>query len=181
MWQSKDEIETSEDLDLSKFATASDTDSWARRGREFLVERRYLLASQAFRMARLFHDADVAEAFYFQGQVDTVHPRMRHQALRDAAQAFERVAKTSDTLEKRVEYLTTSSRLFSEIPDITKAANCLVNAGSFTKAAILYKGVGMFDEALGVVREHGTHVDVPVKGEIVTASKLYYFQQLRIR
>ena len=181
LWLRKDEIETSDNLDLSQFASASDAESWTRRGREFLAERRYLLASQAFRMARLFHDAAIADAFYLRDQIDVVHPRMRPEALRDAAQAFERVATTSDNCEKRIEYFATSSRLYSDIPDIPRAANCLVNAESFTEAAVLYRQIGMFDEALGVVHQYASRVDASTTKNIVHSAKLYYFQQLRIQ
>ena len=180
MWQRRGEIEITDKLDLEKFATASEADVWARRGREFLAERRWLLASQALRMAHLFYEADVARAFHLQAQVDVVHTRMRAQALREAGQAFEDVADKSDAYDKRIQYFSAGARCFLEIPDVPKAASSYVKAEYFTEAAILYRRVAMFKEAISIVRQYADRVEVPASRRIFYVSKLFHFRQLHI-
>lgn len=182
IWAAKGEIETPTDgLDLSQFATASGQEEWARRGRDFFREARYKLAAQAWRMAGLLHDAAVANAFYLRDQVEVTSSTglLRSKALKEAAEAFLLVARDEPIQARQDEYHVAGAECLLRVPDTAKAAFTYAQGREYTRAVQLFRSIAMFDEAIGIIRQHS--VNPATAAKVTYVAKLYYFQQLRLR
>lgn len=167
-------------IDFSKFASASATSEWARKAKEFLADHRYGLAAQAFHMARLFHDADIAKALHLREQAELVPVGSRPEALRKATEAFKKAAHESCSDDERFQLFCDAAGCLLEIPDIQTAASTYVEAHAYTRAVQLFRSIAKFNSALRVVHQHHGEIESATAENVTYAARLYYFQQSRI-
>ncbi|GJE94268.1 hypothetical protein PsYK624_104370 [Phanerochaete sordida] len=177
IWASRDQIVTETNrLDLSQFAVASNANEWERRAREFFQDARYRLAAQAFRMAKLEHDANMANAFDLRIQVETLSPTspLHVHTLREAAEAFLTIASAEQCKRSQREHYIVSAEFFVRIPDSAKAATAFVHAGEYRRGLLLFRSAGMFDEAIAIVNAHPEHIESALSDGVVQAAKLQF-------
>lgn len=131
-------------------------------------------------MACLFHDADIANAFHLREQAELVSVGHRPHALREATEAFMKVAHKSGPDNERVKFFSEAAECLLEIPDIQTAASTYVEAHAYTRATQLFRSIAKFKSALWVVHQHHGEIEPATAEKVTYAARLFYFQQSRI-
>ena len=154
---------------------------------DFFNVQQYALAKDSFVRANNLRMAAVANAYVLQdiakkmpNHISTT--KTRTVAFESAAQAF--LACALDAHEsgsgRYRDYYQLAAKCFEESGNIIKAAENYRIAEKFTKAALLFKESGKFDDAYNIITNHGDKVtpeDRKVLESVKDVIRLYYLRE----
>lgn len=155
---------------------SSTPEEWAKTARTLFDNKRYPQAMHCYERALLPRERAVAEAYCLRDQArgTAVEPggddTERVLAFRRAADAFWSSAEVA--VKEKTSYYRIAAECYLQYGDELQAAHAYHNAAEYTHAARLYRRVGMFDEAVAVVKSHD--VDPSVAENIIDVSRLEY-------
>lgn len=162
--------------DIPRLAMSSTPEEWAKTARTLFDNKRYPQAMHCYERALLPRERAVAEAYYLRDQARGTAVEARDNdsdrilAFKRAAEAFWSSAEAA-TKEKTA-YFRIAAECYLQCGDELQAAYAYHNAAEYTLAAQFYRRVGMFDEAVALVKDHD--VEPPVAESIITVSRLEY-------
>lgn len=153
---------------------SSTPEEWAKTARTLFDNRRYPQAMHCYERALLPRERAVAEAYCLRDQARGTEPRSddtkRVSAFTRAAEAFWSSADAA--VKEKTTYFRIAGECYEECGNDVLAAYAYQNAAEYTRAAQLYRKVGMFDEAVAVVKGHNVTPDVAES--IIDVSRLEY-------
>lgn len=153
---------------------SSTPEEWAKTARTLFDNRRYPQAMHCYERALLPRERAVAEAYCLRDQARGTEPcsddTKRVSAFTRAAEAFWSSADAA--VKEKTTYFRIAGECYEECGNDVLAAYAYQNAAEYTRAAQLYRKVGMFDEAVAVVKGHNVTPDVAES--IIDVSRLEY-------
>ena len=173
--------------EISDFAETSSKDDWGERAMSLFNLEQYAPAKFSFKKANNFRMAAVANAYLLQDiakKMPNHHSttKTRPAAFESAAQAF--LACARDAHEsgsgRYKNFHQLAAKCLEESGNITKAAENYRIAENFTKAALLFRKSGKFDDAHDIITNHGDKVtseDRKVLESVKDVIRLYYLRE----
>jgi hypothetical protein len=131
-----------------------------------------------FGQGDLHRELASANAYHLREQARVTNAKAsqeRSRAFLRAAEAFLKCASTA--VKEEQTFLHDAGECYEQGGNDIEAAHIYLKAQKFTRAALLYRKVGMFDEAVKVVQEHKGQMDPHVAGDIIHDAQLYYFKE----
>jgi hypothetical protein len=173
--------------EISDFAATSSKDDWGKRAMILFNSQQYALAKDSFMRANNLRMTAVANAYVLQDIAQKMPNHLsttgtRPAAFESAAQAFlacARDARESGSGRYR-NYHQLAAKCLEEAGNIIKAAENHRIAENFTKAAILFRKSGKFDDACDIITNYSDKVapeDRKVLESVKDAIRLYYFTE----
>lgn len=132
----------------------------------------------------MHREVAVTEAYYLREQARATptgrdRVRSRDSLFFSAAEAFLGCAKVAKK-ERRV-YYRNAADCFECGGKLLEAANAFLEGEEFNLAAKLYRKLGMFDEAVQVVKMHEDMMNVDVVDGIIDVARLFYFREHKLQ
>lgn len=153
---------------------------WAKTGKLLFDNKQFSQASQAFGKAGLFHEKDIAAAYYRrevahrtpQGRSSASDPR--RQAFLEAAEAFSLCANVTPLAKARLSYYRNSAECYQEASEIKKAGEMYLLAEEHTEAAKVFRKGGLFDEAVDTIDKYSEQIEPADAEKIRDVAKIHY-------
>ena len=153
---------------------------------DFFNAQKYALAKDSFMRANNLRMVAVANAYVLQDVAQKVYhsgnTKAGSAAFESASQAF--LACARDALESRSgrykSFHQLAGKCLEEAGNIIKAAENYRIAENFTKAALLFRKSGKFDDAYDIITNHSDKVtpdDRKVLESVKDVIRLYYFRE----
>ena len=149
--------------------------------------QKYALAKDSFMRGNNLRMADVANAYVLQDIAKRMPDHLsttktRPAAFESAAQAFLACARDAQGTgsESYKDFYHLAAKCLEESGNITKAAENYRNAEKFTKAALLFRTSGKFDDAYDIITNHSDRVtpeDRKVLESIKDKIRLYHLRE----
>ena len=134
-----------------------------------------------FERANLPREMAVANAYYLREQARSLlgsSPQRNGPCLKAFIKAAEAFLDCASSASKETRtYFSVAADCFERGDDIKRAAKANLDAENFTRAAQLYRKVGMFDEAVQIVKDHKEKMEAHIADSIVDIARLYYFKE----
>ncbi|KAH9945568.1 hypothetical protein B0H21DRAFT_877321 [Amylocystis lapponica] len=185
-WTAKGQINTyTPGMDVPRLAEKSSPEQWATTGHNLFENKRYFQAMHCYGRASLRREETIARAFWLREQArsfGTYAARdgmTQPKAFTDAAEAFWDLAEDAST--EKQSYFRTSAKCYVSSGEYSKAAEAYYRACEFDLAAQQYRKIGMFDEAIAVVKLHRETMDEVVAKSIVDVSRLVYLRGRKLQ
>ena len=154
---------------------------------DFFILQQYALAKDSFMRANNLRMATVANAYVLQDIAQKMPnhystTKTRPAAFESAAQAFLTCGRDAhDSGSGRYKnYYQLAAKCLEEAGNIIKAAENYRIAENFTKAALLFRKSGKFDDAYDIITNHGDKVtpeDRKVLESLKDVIRLYYLRE----
>ncbi|TFK38654.1 hypothetical protein BDQ12DRAFT_96280 [Crucibulum laeve] len=165
---------------IPRLAVSSTPQEWSARGKELFERKRYSLAKHCYDRAIMPHEAAIASAYAIRDAVRKQTTGTTRQALerrqkgyQDAADAFLSCAE-QESGKYRSEYFRISGQCFEEASQDMLAAWAYLKGQEYSLAARAFRKVGMFDEAVEIVREHEMEMEPHVVQNVKDVARLVY-------
>jgi tetratricopeptide (TPR) repeat protein len=167
--------------EISDFAVTSSKDDWGKRAMNLFDSQKYAQAKDSFMRANNPRMTAVANAYVLQEEALKMlsTTKTRPAAFESAAQAFlacARDARESGSDKYKVFYQL-AAKCLEEAGNIIKAAENYRIAEKFTKAAILFRKSGKFDDAYDIINNYSDKVtpdDKKVLESVKDVIRLHY-------
>ena len=163
--------------EISDFAATSSKDDWGKRAMSLFDMEQYAPAKFSFMRANNLRMAAIANAYLLQDIAKKMPntTKTRPAAFESAAQAFlacARDARESGSVTYK-NFHQLAAICLEESGNISKAAENYRFAENFTKAALLFRKSGKFDDAYDIITNHGDKV-TPEDRDVI---RLYYLRE----
>lgn len=175
--------------DFSDFAAPSSKEDWEKRAKEFFNLKQYAHARDSFMKATNLRSAAVANAYSRQAIAQQMPKPLGHAtnrrsaAFESAAQAFLVCAR--DALEGRSgsykPYYRLAAQCFEEADNITQAAENYRIAEEFTKAVLLFRKLGKFDDVYDIITYHEDKVAPQALESVKDVTRLFYLTEKKFQ
>ncbi|KAK0207928.1 hypothetical protein DFS33DRAFT_393620 [Desarmillaria ectypa] len=185
LWTSKDLINNyTWGSDAPRLASSSTSEEWAAEGRELFNVKRFLQAKHCYIKAGLPLLASIADAYELRAKARTVTGTStqkvleRHSCFAEAANSFFACAnatKAGINSKDSMAYLRISGECFEQADKKYRAAQILLQAQEYSHAAELYTDIGMFDDAVAIVKDHNDEMSLKVVENVIKLARLAYF------
>ena len=186
-WNAYDLIKNCSAADeVPRLAMSSTPEEWAATARTLFDNRGYLQAVRGYERAGMPRQKDVAYAYHLRERARGTEKTRRTTdntrtlAFIAAADAFLKSASAASVRRETLAYYRNAAECFVEADDHRGAAEAYLQAEDFTRAAQHYRKAGLFDEAVGVVQQHGGHIPEKVANTIIDVAKLHYVKENRL-
>ena len=173
---------------FSDFAAASSKDDWGKRAKIFFSRKQYDLAKDSFMRADNPRLAAVANAYALQVMAQKMPNHLgttktRPAAFESAAQAFLACARDAheNGSDKYKNYNQLAAKCLEEAGNIVEAAENYRIAEQFTKAALLFRKSGKFDDAYDIVINHRDKVAPEDLESVKDVTRLYYLREKKFQ
>ncbi|KAG5646925.1 hypothetical protein DXG03_002001 [Asterophora parasitica] len=185
-WTSRDQIHNcTPGTDMPRLAVSSSAEEWATKGKELFERKKFLQAKHCFERAQMPREMAISNAYYLREQArkapmgDSRRVKdQRHSGFITAAEAF--VGCAQDTVKNRLIYFRRAGECFEEGAENLRAANTYVDAHEYTTAAKLFRKLGLFDEAVAVIKANEEHMQNDIVESIKEVARLYYFREEKL-
>ena len=174
--------------EISDFATTSSKDDWEKRAKDFFSRKQYAQAKGSYMRADNPRLAAVANAYALQdiAQKTPNHPgntKSRPAAFESAAQAFLACARDAHKSgsEKYKNYHQLTAKCLEEAGNIVEAAVNYRIAENFTKAAVLFRKSGKFDDVYDIITNHSDKVAPEDLESVTDVTRLYYLREKKFQ
>ncbi|PFH50711.1 hypothetical protein AMATHDRAFT_85569, partial [Amanita thiersii Skay4041] len=171
------------DEELPKLAETSTPEQWATTGRSLFDRKQYSQAKNCFRRALCPREEAMANAYALRNEAERLpsssekRPRLqKHRAYLNAAHAF--LHCTSVAVDPTV-YFRRAGECFELGEDYLEAAQAYYKGGNFTKVVLVYRKLGMLEEAISVVIENEDKVQPEIAQNIQSTGKLFHLSRVR--
>lgn len=184
-WTVRDQIQNcTPGTDVPRLAKSSSPEEWERTARVLFQNKRFPQAMHCFERAGLSREMEVARAYYLREQArSTLASGAREQQLARqkafilAAEAFKDCALSAVNQKEYRAYHRSAGECFEKAGNDPKAAQAYVAAQEFTDGVKLYKKCGMFDEAVGVIKDHEPYIPMDLVSSVYDIARLVYFKE----
>ena len=174
--------------DFSDFAVPSSQEDWGKKAQEYFNSKQYAHAKDSYIRANNTRSAKIANAYVLQDMAKNMPDRPGATTkTRRAAAAFELAAQeflgcAHDALEggsiKNNLYHQLAAQCFEEADNIIQAAENYRIAENFTKAALLFRKLGRFDDVYDIIINHSNEI-AEVLESVRDGTRLYYLKEKR--
>ncbi|KAF5377280.1 hypothetical protein D9615_006447 [Tricholomella constricta] len=186
-WSTRDQIHNcTPGTDMPRLAVSSSAEEWATKGKELFERKKFLQAKHCYERAQMYPEMAISNAYYLRDQARKAPSGdlrrikdLRHSAFMTAAESF--VALARDAVKNRLIYLRTAAECFEAGAENLRAANTYVDAREYNTAAKLFRKLGLFDEAVAVVKANEEHMQSDVVESIKDVARLYYFREDKLQ
>ena len=184
LWTSRKQIQNcTPGTDVPRLAVSSSPEEWEKSGKTLFQNKRYLQAMHCFERAGLNREVAVSNTYYLREQarstpshISKQSSSLREKAFAIAADAFLLCAVSATTVKEKKAYLRSAADCFENALDDFKAAHAYAQAEEFTTAAKLYRKCAKFDEAVEIVTNHRSFIELEVAENIIDVARLFYFK-----
>jgi tetratricopeptide (TPR) repeat protein len=167
---------------MPRLAVSSSAAEWASKGKELFDRKKYLQAKHCYERAMLPREMAISHAYFLRDQARKASTgdsrglkEIRRNAFAQAAEAFFSCAEEAH--KNKTIYYHNAGECFEIALDNVQAAQAYVQAQEYEVAAKLYRKLGMFDEAVTVIKENEAHMRADVVNNIKDVARLYYFRE----
>ncbi|KAF8816728.1 hypothetical protein BYT27DRAFT_7237858 [Phlegmacium glaucopus] len=170
--------------EFSDFAAPSSKEDWEKRAKEFFNLKQYALARDSFMKASNLRSAAIANAYVRQDIAQKIpnhlgNIRTRTAAFESAAQAFLVCArdalKGGSVTYKR--YYRNAAECLEEAGNVIQAAENYRIAEDFTKAVLLFRKLGKFEDVYDIITNYGDKVAPEVLESVKDVTRLSYLTE----
>ena len=175
--------------EVSDFAAASSKEDWEKRAKDLFSLKQYALAKDSFMKANNVRLAAVSNAYVLRDIAQKIPNHLgtttkkRPAAFESAAQAF--LVCALDALEggsvKNKLYYQLAAQCFEEAGNVIQAAENYRIAENFTKASLLFRKSGKFDDAYDIITNHSDKVAPEVLETVKDVTRLFYFTEKKFQ
>ena len=151
---------------------------------DFFNRKQYAPAKDSFMRANNLRMVAVSNAYVLQDIAQKMPnhlatTRTRPAAFESAAQAFLACARDAHESGSGMykNYHQLAAKCLEEAGNIIKAAENYRTAENFTKAALLFRKSGKFDEAYDIITNHSDKVTPEVLENVKDVTRLYYLRE----
>ena len=175
------------DDDFSDFAVPSSQEDWGKKAQEYFNLKQYAHAKDSYIRANNTRSAKIANAYALQDMAKNMpNPpgakTRRATAFELAAQAF--LGCAHDALEggsiRNSLYHQLAAQCFEEADNIIQAAENYRIAENFTKAVLLFRKLGKFDDVYDIITNHSDKI-AEVLESVRDVTRLYYLKEKKFR
>ncbi|KAF9042114.1 hypothetical protein BJ165DRAFT_1529567 [Panaeolus papilionaceus] len=166
---------------FKNFAVQSSKQDWIKRAKELFDQEKYALSRDAYLRGQSYRNAAVASAYYEREgaqrtpvQVSRNKPNLRSERFTKAAEAFIRSADQADGKGGRKKYHHIVADCYEEAGVFSKAVQYHRLAGNFTRAAVLLRKQGLFDDVKDIMTTHGDEIDPTILQNLKDVARLYF-------
>ncbi|KAF9050293.1 hypothetical protein BJ165DRAFT_1341573 [Panaeolus papilionaceus] len=166
---------------FKNFAVQSSKEDWIKRAKELFDQEKYALSRDAYLRGQSYRNAAVASAYYEREgaqrtpvQVSRNKLNLRSEKFTKAAEAFIRCADEADGEAGRKKYHDIVAECYEEAGVLPKGVEYYLLAGNFTRAAILLRKQGLFDEVKDIMTTHGDEIEPTVLENLKDVARLYF-------
>jgi tetratricopeptide (TPR) repeat protein len=174
--------------EISDFAATSSKDDWGKRAKNFFSLKQYDQAKDSYMRADNLRMAAVANAYVLQDIAQKMPDHLgttktRPAAFESAAQAFLVCARDAHESgsSKYKDYHQLAAKCLEEAGNIIKAAENYRIAENFTKAALLFRRSGKFDDAYDIITNHSDKVAPEDLESVKDVTRLYYLKEKKFQ
>ncbi|KAG5636543.1 hypothetical protein H0H81_007673 [Sphagnurus paluster] len=171
---------------MPRLAVSSSPEEWATKGKELFERKKFLQAKHCYERAQMPRAMAISNAYYLREQArksplgDSRRIRdERNNAFTRAAEAF--LICTNDPSKNRSVYFRRAAECFEAGADNLRAAHTYVDAHEYDAAAKLYRKLGLFDEAVAIIKANEEHMHSDVVESIKDVARLYYFREDKLQ
>jgi hypothetical protein len=163
-------------------------EDWEKRAKDFFSLKQYALAKDSFIRANNVRLAAVANAYVLRDIAQKIPNHLgiskkRLAAFKWAAQAF--LVCALDALEggsvKNKLYYQLAAQCFEEAGNVIQAAENYRIAENFTKALLLFRKSGKFDDAYDIITNQSDKVAPQVLETVKDVTRLFYLTEKRFQ
>lgn len=184
LWTSRNQIQNcTPGTDVPRLAVSSSPEEWGKSGKTLFQNKRYLQAMHCFERAGLNREVAVSHTYYLREQARLTPSHgskqkllLREKAFSIAADAFLSCAMSATTVKEKKAYFRSAADCFENALDDFKAAQAYAESEEFTTAAKLYRKCAKFEEAVAIVTDHRSFVDLEVAENIIDVARLFFFK-----
>ena len=187
LWTDRDLVDIhTPGMPMPRLAMSSSKEEWAEAGHSLFAKGRYEEAMLDFQRAGLRQEKQVAFAFLLRQRAEALPADRganliaRNVAYIKAADAFIDAVPHARTIEEKQSYRRNAGGAFERGGEYAKAAEAYLGAEQYDLAAQLFRRAGMFDEALGVVKNHEREMSDDVARGVRDVSKIHYLRENKI-
>ncbi|PPQ98969.1 hypothetical protein CVT24_003465 [Panaeolus cyanescens] len=166
---------------FSNFAVQSSAEDWNHRAKEFFDQEKYALARDSYLRGKNERNAAVANAFYERDRAQRTpiesgrnKGSQRAANFTRAAEAFARCAEEADGVSAGKKYRLFAGECFEEAKLLQRAVEQFRLAEEFTRAAILLRKLGSFDEVKDLLITHEDRIETHTFEILKDVVRLYY-------
>lgn len=170
---------------MPRLAVSSSPEEWASKGKELFDRKQFLQAKHCYERASMAREMAISNAYLLRAQarkIPTGDSRrtkgLRQGAFITAADAF--LSCAEEATKNRTTYFRRAGECFEEAMEGFRAANAYVNAHEYDIAAKLFRKLGLFDEAVEVIKTNEEDMRADVVESIKDVARLYYFRESRL-
>ena len=174
--------------EVSDFAVASSKKDWEKRANDLFNLKLYALAKDSFMRANNLRLAAVANAYALHDIAEKMPNHLgttkrRSAAFELAAQAFLACARDAvkSGFVKYKPYYQLAAQCFEEAGNVTQAAENYRIAEDFTKASLLFRKAGKFDDAYDIITNHSDKVAPEVLETVKDVTRLFYLTEKKFQ
>jgi hypothetical protein len=169
---------------ISEFAVPSKPEDWIHTADTLFQNKQFGDASESYRKAQMYREADIAHAYWLEEEARTLPVRagtQRTQAFVKAAEAFRSCALGRTSLDERTDFLRHAGHCFDEAKRHRLAAKAFEDASMFSEAISQFRLARMLPEAMAIIRAHRDSVDDSIAERITETAryawtKVQYFE-----
>ncbi|GLB36677.1 putative uvrD-like helicase C-terminal domain [Lyophyllum shimeji] len=172
--------------DMPRLAVSSSAEEWASKGKELFERKKFLQAKHCYERALMPREMAIANAYSLRDQArktpqgDSRRVRdQRQTAFVTAAEAFLGCAEAAT--KNRLVYFRIAAKCFESGAEELRAANTYLRAHEYDTAAKLFRKLGLFDEAVAVIKTNEKHMQSDVVESIKDVARLYYFREKELK
>ncbi|KIY43108.1 hypothetical protein FISHEDRAFT_54171, partial [Fistulina hepatica ATCC 64428] len=189
LWTSRNQIQNyNPGTDVPHLAVSSSAEEWAGQGKILFQNKHYFQAKMCFERAKMQDEIAIANAYHLREEARAMssskHGKIKPEsAFQQAAEAFHECALTAKSKRSAKEtkaYFRNSAEAFQKAQLKLAAAEAWIEAEEYTIAAKLYREIGNFDEAVGVIKQYRKKMDETAVNSIFTVARLFYFKNNEI-
>ncbi|KAG6863622.1 hypothetical protein C0991_004590 [Blastosporella zonata] len=170
---------------MPRLAVSSSREEWAVKGKELFERKKFLQAKHCYERASMMREMAIANAYYLRGEArkapggDSRHAReQRHRGFVTTAEAF--IACAQEAGKNRKVYFRRAAECFESAAEELRAAQTYLEAHEYTIAAKLFRKLGLFDEAVDVIKHNEDDMQSEVVENIKEVARLYYFREAKL-
>ncbi|KAI0258666.1 hypothetical protein BC834DRAFT_835038 [Gloeopeniophorella convolvens] len=182
-WSSKNLVQNcTPGTDVPQLAVSSSPEEWAKMARTLFSHKRYFQAMHSYDRAGMPREKAISHAYSLREQARGIPQNRsgnnaRHDAYAMVAKAFMVSARDATIVRERTEYFRIAAEAYLVLEDHAKAAHAYEQGSRFTEAAQHYRKAGMFDNAVSVIKNHGSAMDASVASKLTDVARYFYLQR----
>ncbi|KNZ80017.1 TPR and ankyrin repeat-containing protein 1 [Termitomyces sp. J132] len=171
--------------DMPRLAVSSSREEWASKGKELFERKKFFQAKHCYERASMPREMAIANAYYLRGEArkipsgDSRHLKeQRHREFIKAAEAFLGCAQEAG--KNRTVYFRCAAECLELAAEVLQAANTYLEAHEYNIAAKLFRKLGLFDEAVDVIKTCKEYMQSDIVENIKEVARLFYFREERL-
>ncbi|KAG6919462.1 hypothetical protein DXG01_005721 [Tephrocybe rancida] len=185
-WTKRDQIHNcTPGTDMPRLAVTSSREEWASKGKELFERKKFLQAKHCYERASMTREMAIANAYYLRSEARKAPmgesrrvKEPRNQGFVTAANAF--VACAQEAGKNRTVYFKRAAECYELGAEELRAAKTYLLGHEYDVAAKLFRKLGLFDEAVDVIKQNEEHMQSDIVENIKEVARLYYFREAKL-